>query len=84
MMKKFTLILLLGALATVAWGQPTFLRSGRSAAELFTAKDSTLVTAEGDINKDGIKDLVIALDGTVEVNGITVRKSLADFSDTEE
>ena len=33
---------------------------------------------------DGRQCLVIALDGTVEVNGITVRKSLADFSDTEE
>ena len=65
MMKKFTFILLLGALATVAWGQPTFLRNGKSAAELFTDKDHTPITAEGDINKDGIKDIVFAVPGIV-------------------
>ena len=59
-MKKLALTLLLGGIAIAAWSQPNFLRSGRSAAELFTAKDTTPVKAEGDINKDGINDIVFA------------------------
>ena len=53
------------ALCTLtAWSQPVFRQTGRSVADLHeTRTDEKLVTAAADINKDGIKDLVIALDG---------------------
>ena len=35
-----------------------FNRTANSAGEIFTL-ENTLVTAEGDMNKDGVKDLVV-------------------------
>ena len=52
------------ALTLAAWGQDVFQQTGKSIADLHeTRTDETVVTVEGDINKDGVKDLVIALDG---------------------
>ena len=63
-MKKILLSLALCALPLAAWSQPVFQPSGKSVADIHeTRTDETVVTAEADINKDGIKDLVIALDG---------------------
>lgn len=59
-MKRIILAFALCGIATAAWSQSNFPEYGNSAAELFTEKDMTPVTAEADINKDGIKDLVIA------------------------
>ena len=62
--KKILLSLALCALPLAAWSQPVFQPSGKSVADIHeTRTDETVVTAEADINKDGIKDLVIALDG---------------------
>lgn len=38
-----------------------FKSSGKTASELFTDQYQEMITAEGDVNKDGIKDLVIAV-----------------------
>ena len=63
-MKRIILIAALCALSLTAWGQPVFQPSGKSVADLHeTRSDETVITAEADINKDGLKDLVIALDG---------------------
>ncbi len=62
-MKAFILTALC-ALPLAAWGQPVFQREGKTLAELHTPNtDETVISAEADINKDGVKDLVIALDG---------------------
>ena len=63
-MKKFVLFAACCSFALAAWGQPVFQPTGKSLADLHeTRTDETVVTAEADINKDGVKDLVIALDG---------------------
>ena len=63
-MKKFIFTAALCALTLAAWGQDVFRQTGKSVADLHeTRTDETVVTAEADINKDGVKDLVIALDG---------------------
>ena len=63
-MKKNLLTAALCSLALTAWSQPVFQPTGKSVADLHeTRTDEKVVTAEADINKDGIKDLVIALDG---------------------
>ena len=63
-MKKILLTAALCSLALTAWSQPVFQPTGKSVADLHeTRTDEKVVTAEADINKDGIKDLVIALDG---------------------
>ena len=62
-MKAFILTALC-ALPLAAWGQPVFQREGKTLAELHAVNtDETVISAEADINKDGVKDLVIALDG---------------------
>jgi hypothetical protein len=60
-MKKLALTLLLGGIAIAAWSQPNFMRNGKTTADLFTVKDKSPVTVEGDINKDGINDIVFAV-----------------------
>ena len=55
-MKKIILAALLGTLSLAAWGQH----------KLLDRSDKTLVTAEGDINKDGIPDLVVAAPKALE------------------
>ena len=63
-MKRILLITALCALTLAAWGQPDFQKTGKSVADLHEIRtDETVVSAMADINKDGIKDLVIALDG---------------------
>ena len=63
-MKKILLTAALCAMTLAAWGQPAFQKTGKSVADLHeTRSDETVIKAEADINKDGIKDLVIALDG---------------------
>ena len=63
-MKKISLFAACCSFALAAWGQPVFQPTGKSLADLHeTRTDETVVTAGADINKDGIKDLVIALDG---------------------
>lgn len=63
-MKKISLIAACCSFALAAWGQPVFQPTGKSVADLHeTRTDETVVTAGADINKDGVKDLVIALDG---------------------
>lgn len=49
--------MLVAGIATASVNAQTFKPSGNSPAELCTAKEYT--TAEGDLNKDGIKDLFI-------------------------
>ena len=60
-MKRSILTLLALCTAFAAWGQPVFRESGKSVSELCTVENLDLVTAEADINKDGIRDLVIAI-----------------------
>ena len=60
-MKRSILSLLALCAALSAWGQPNFLKSGKTLADVCTVKDKELVTAEADINKDGVSDLVIAI-----------------------
>ena len=63
-MKKFMLSAALCALTLAASGQDVFQQTGKSVAGLHeTRTDETVVTVEADINKDGVKDLVIALGG---------------------
>ncbi len=63
-MKSFFLAVLF-ALPLAAWGQPAFRQEGKTLAELHAPEeDETVVSAEADINKDGIKDLVVALPGS--------------------
>lgn len=63
-MRRILLFAALCSLALTAWGQPVFQQTGKSAADLHESRtDETVITAEADINKDGVKDLVIALDG---------------------
>lgn len=63
-MRKFMLSAALCALTLAASGQDVFRKTGKSVAGLHgTRTDETVVTVEADINKDGVKDLVIALDG---------------------
>ena len=63
-MKKIALFAACCSFALAAWGQPVFQPTGKSLADLHEIRtDETVVTAEADINKDGIKDIVIALDG---------------------
>ena len=62
--KKIALIAAFCSFALTAWGQPVFEPTGKSVASLHEVRtDETVITAEADINKDGVKDLVIALDG---------------------
>ena len=63
-MKRILFTAVLCSVALTAWSQPVFQPVGKSAASLHELRtDETVVTAEGDINKDGVKDLVIALCG---------------------
>jgi len=60
-MKAFYLTALC-ALSLAAWGQPVFENSGKSLSDVCHAPEGkTPVSVQGDINKDGIKDLVIAI-----------------------
>lgn len=60
-MKRCILSLLALCAALTAWGQPNFLNSGKTLSDVCSVKDRALVTAEGDFNKDGLNDLVIAI-----------------------
>ena len=60
-MKKSILSFVALSVALTAWSQPNFLESGRSLSDVCTVTDKPLVTAEADINKDGVADLVIAI-----------------------
>ena len=63
-MKKFMLSAALCALTLAASGQDVCQQTGKSVAGLHeTRSDETVVSVEADFNKDGVKDLVIALGG---------------------
>ena len=63
MIRKTSLLLITALCTLTAWGQPVFQKTGKSVADLHELRtDEKVITAEADINKDGIKDLVIALD----------------------
>ena len=63
-MKKLFLLAALCAIAPAAWGQPVFEPTGKTLADLHEVRsDETVISAQGDFNKDGVQDLVIALDG---------------------
>ena len=59
-MKKFILLFALGCLTAGSLWAQNFKSFGNSAADLFTVEGEKLVTATGDLNKDGVKDLVLA------------------------
>ena len=66
-MKRSILTLLPLFAALTAWSQPMFEYTGRSLADVCNApEDAPVVSVEGDINKDGIKDLVIAVSGVYD------------------
>ena len=60
-MKKFLLSIALLCAALSGLQAQDFKPSGASAADVAAFEDKEIVTAEADINKDGIKDLVIAV-----------------------
>ena len=64
-MRKILLTAAFCSFALAAWSQPVFQQRGKSVEELHEARPGEIVvTAQGDINKDGFKDLVIAFTGT--------------------
>ena len=66
-MRKILLTAALCACSLAAWSQPMFENKGKSLADVCNApEDKTVVSVEGDINKDGIKDLVIAIPGVYD------------------
>lgn len=61
-MKKYNLIIALAAIMSVcgssAYAQ-NYKTSGKTADELYTGDANILYTVEGDINKDGVNDLIV-------------------------
>jgi hypothetical protein len=61
-MRTLFLTTALCLLPLAAWAQPMFEYTGKSFADVCNApEDKAVVSVEGDINKDGLKDLVIAI-----------------------
>lgn len=61
-MKRFLLIASLCLLPLAGWSQPVFQPTGRSVTALHEVRpDESVAWAQADVNKDGVYDIVIAL-----------------------
>ena len=66
-MKKILLTTAFCALSLAAWSQQIFEYSGKSLADVCNPpEDKTVISVQGDVNKDGSPDLVIAIPGVYE------------------